>query len=135
MAKATLTGNALVITSAVKAADLEVIAKYAPAALTLKEKDEDSGKLVPVFKVAYGSVASASAFGICFDGKTRDENGFATATFEFTGSQDAAAATAEIADKYGATLAKLNKVEATIPEVLKKVAADRKQVVEAITVA
>lgn len=135
MAKITLTGSALVITSAIKAEDLKTIEKYNPTALVLREKDEDSGKLTPVFKVATGNTASASAFGICFDGATRDAAGLATATFAFAGSQDAAEATAEIADKYGATIAKLNKVEATIPEVLKKVAADRKAVTDAITVA
>jgi len=134
MAKINLTGDALVITSTLKAADLQTVEKYAPTALVVREKDEDSGKMIPVFKVTTGSAGSISAYGVCFSGESRDGNGFATLTIPFTGSKDAATAKAEIADKYGAALAQLNKVEAALPDALKKIAADRDKVVAAIVV-
>lgn len=133
MSKITLNGDAVVITSALKAADIEVAQKYNPNALSVFEKNEDD-KLEAVFTVGVGANGGVNKYGITFSGTSRDGNGFATLTLPFTGSNDPATAKDQIADKYGVAIAQLNKVEATLPTALKEIAAAKKAVVDAITV-
>lgn len=133
MSKITLNGDAVVITSALKAADIEVAQKYNPKALSVFEKNEDD-KLEEVFTVGVGTNGGVNKYGITFNGVSRDGNGFATLTLPFNGSSDPATAKDQIADKYGFAIAQLNKVEAGLPAALKEIAAAKKAVVDAITV-
>lgn len=134
MANITLNGDAVVITSALKTEEIATAAKYNPDALTLKVVDELTKTAEVVFSVSTGSESGVSKYGIVFGGTSRDGRGFATATFKFTGSNDPAKAKEEIADKYGFALSQLNKVELAIPAALAQIAADKKAVIDAITI-
>lgn len=132
MAKINLAGDSIVITSAVKTEDIQTIEKYNPAALTLKEKNED-GKLEEVFRVGTGK-GGINKYGVTFCGTSRDGNGLATLTIPFAGSTDPDTAKDQIADTYGVAIANLNKVEAAIPAALAEIKKAKKAVVDAITV-
>ena len=69
--KLTITGDAYALTSAIKVSDIDLLKKYNPDALNVKDKD---GKVV--FGVSYSEgKPNVAGFGVTFGGKTRDENG------------------------------------------------------------
>ena len=132
MAKLSILGNAVVITSTVKLEDIRTIEKYNKDALILKEDNE--GKKVPVFGVATGTKGEINQNGATFSDATRDANKFAQITLctcleEITGDVKDWAA-----DKFGKALTRLNQLEATIPTVLEKISADKAAVMANITV-
>ena len=103
----TITGDAYALTSAIKVADIELLGKYNPDALTVT-----SG------------------------GKTRDENGYATITGTIpTGFASAEAAKEFVAEKFGGVVAYLEQLEKSVPEAAKAVTEKRKKLVDSITVA
>ena len=106
MATITIAGNAAVITSAIKVADITKMKKYNPAALTLKDEKEK-----PIFMIDMGEKASVSNAGIIFNGTSRDGNGYATATFDIGTVEDAEA---YVMDKVGFSILRLNELEDTI---------------------
>lgn len=133
MAKITITGDALVITSSAKMETLKKLEKYAPKALSLFEKDEETGKKQEVFKVATGGMSSASVYGITFAGTTHGEDKLATVTVMIpTGVEDAKEYAAE---HYGATVLNLNKIEEQFAAALAEVDANKAAIMENITVA
>ena len=73
--KISVNGNALVLTSDIKAEGIALIKKVNPNALTLKDKDGND-----VFSVGYGANGGVNKNGVTFNGKTRDEDEFATLT-------------------------------------------------------
>lgn len=132
MAKLSILGNAVVITSTVKLEDIRTIEKYNKDALILKEDNE--GKKVPVFGVATGTKGEINQNGATFADATRDANKFAQITLctcleEITGDVKEWAA-----EKFGKALTRLNQLEATIPTVLEKISADKASVMANITV-
>lgn len=132
MAKLSILGNAVVVTSAVKLEDIRTIEKYNRDALILKEDIE--GKKVPVFGVATGSTGEINQNGATFADATRDDNKFAQITLctcleNITGDVKDWAA-----DKFGKALTRLNQLEATIPTVLEQISADKAAVMANITV-
>jgi len=133
MAKISISGNAIVITSSVSIDDLRLLAKYRPEALKLFV-EEDGAKSVD-FAVAESASGSAGTYGIGFNGSTRDENRFATLTIlddKLPESNDEAKEL--IADKYGAALTKLNALEAQIPTAVEEVRAERDAILSGIEV-
>lgn len=130
MATIKVFGNAVVITSALKAEDIKLAAKYQPEALILKDKND-----VPFFGVGTTTgTGSITDSGVYFDGVSRDGAGLATLTLGFTGSDKPEEIKDQIADKFGIAIARLNKVEATIPAVINDIAAQKATVVAAIEV-
>lgn len=130
---ATVTGNALVITSSVKVEEIEKLKKAAPEALTLYK--EENGKKNPDFIVGVemSCPACVEEFAVVFDGKAYD-TGFATATVGLPNFEGKEEAQNYVADHYGAALTKLRAWEQTVPAVLARVAAERSALLELIHV-
>jgi hypothetical protein len=108
MAKIKMVGQALVLTSGVKAATIAQLAKFKPDALQLKEGE----KKETVYGMNVGSSASFTKFGAIFNATTAD--GFAQLTLSAPVIEDAAKKEAYIKDNYGYALLNLNKLEAQI---------------------
>lgn len=125
MANIKVLGNAAVITSTLKYEDIKKVQKYRPDALVLRENDE------PVFKVGISEhqLGDCSKYGISFGGS--NEAGYATVTTTFGECEDVKA---WLADKYGAALAYLNSMEASLPAVIGAVDAERAAILDSITV-
>ena len=133
MSKIQVIGDAVIITSTLKAADIEVAQKYRPEALALY-KDEN-GERVPYFAICVTQGdGSINNLGVSFGGVSRDGNGFATVTLGFKGATDPDKIKDEIADRFGIAVSRLNQIEAALPEVLADIAAQKAAVVEAIEV-
>lgn len=99
MAKIKKVGQALVLTSAITTKDYDKVSKFKPTALELRtEKGEVT------FKVALGSDASISKYGINFDSADKDCNLQLTAMTYATEKE-------EIIEDYAVVLASLKKVE------------------------
>ena len=128
MAKINVTGNACVITSSIKYADIVKAKKYRPDALVLK--DEEGKK--EIFRIDVGCKPQATEYGVVFDGRTHDEDGFATYT---TLIDDICGKIEEgIADIYGAALIGLNKIEKAFPEHIAAIDAEREAILGQISV-
>lgn len=131
MAKIIVAGEAVVITSSMKLTDLETIKKYNPKALVLMG-GEDGKEPVFCIGVNRGKTGSINQFSVDFGAETRDDKKLATMTLMTSG------VTGDVkefvADKYGAALMLLNKLEATLPAALEAIAAEKKAILENITV-
>lgn len=133
MAKVTIVGDAMVVTSIAKLEDIKTLEKYAPKALSLFEKDED-GKKEEVFRVSTTTGdGSIGEFGASFASVTHDEAKLATITMCIPkGITDAKEYAAET---IGKAVMALNKVEAQFKAALEGVEAEKKAVRENITIA
>lgn len=129
MATIKVTGNAVVITSALTVKQIETAAKYRPQALLLLDEDKN-----PVFAVGIGGgTGSITKHGAVFS-RTADAEGRATITL-ITAFPDDADRKEFVADLLGNAVLNLNKLEATLPAVLGEVAAEKAAVLEGITIA
>ena len=131
MAKITIAGDAVVITSTLKLEDIKTIEKYRPKSLVLKGGED--GK-EPVF--AIGSTACAGSInnvGASFGSTTHNEEELACITMCLKG------ATGDVkeyvADKFGSAIMSLNKLEGTLPAVLSEIRAEKATVMGNISVA
>lgn len=131
MAKVTIAGNAVVITSAIKLEDLRSIKKYRPTALILKG-GEDGKEPVFAIDVTNGN-GDINKYGACFGAATRDDAKLATITM--VASVVEGDIKEFVADKLGSALINLNKLEETLPEVVQSIAAEKAQVMDAISIA
>lgn len=130
MAKITIAGEAVVITSALKREDIELLEKYRPDALILKG-GEDGKK--PIFRIATTTGAGdINKYGASFGGETHDEAKLATITM-MSGvvGEDIREA---VAEKVGTAILNLNKLEATLPEVLEEISAEKAAIMDNIQV-
>lgn len=127
--KITVTGDAFVVKSSLKAADIELVKKYAPDALAIKDKDGND-LFTMNYKEGAGSIAS---FGVTFGGKTRDEEALAT----YTGTIPTSVKDAKeyVAEKVGAAAPYIEQLEKSVKEKADEVSSTRKKLVESITVA
>lgn len=132
MAKLSILGNAVVVTSAMKLEDIRTIEKYNRDALILKEDVE--GKKVPVFGVATGKTGEINQNGATFADETRDDDKFAQITLCTCADGITGDVKEWAADKFGKAITRLNQLEATIPAVLEGIAADKAAVMANITV-
>ena len=130
--KLTITGDAYALTSDVKVKEIQLLKKHNPSALKIMDEEKNE-KFAIDFAEGKSSV---STFGITFGGTTRDANGFATVTGTLPqGLNTADSAKEYLADKFGAVVAYLKQLEASIPEAVKKVSDERKALLDGITVA
>lgn len=130
--KLTITGDAYALTSTVKVKDIQLLKKHAPAALKITDENENE-KFAIDFKEGMSSVTK---YGITFGGATRDDNGYATITDTLPQGLDTADAAKEyLADKFGAVVAYLKQLEETIPAAVEKVSAERKTLLDNISIA
>ena len=129
MAKITIAGDAVVVTSVLKLEDIKTIQKYRPKALTLMGGED--GK-EPLFDVTTGATGDISKYGAVFAGKTHDDNGYATITLKPEGI------TGDIkdwvADTFGAGLINLNKLEQQLPAIIDEITREKAEVMSNISV-
>ena len=131
MAKITIAGKAIVVTSAFKLEDIKEIEKYRPEALILKGGED--GK-EPIFRVCTSKTGNINQFGAEFDSETHDEDKKATITMIFRGcgEDDVKAA---VMDTVGRYVLNLNKVEETLPAVLSEIKTEKETILSNIAVA
>lgn len=131
MAKVTITGRAVVITSAMKLEDIKTIEKYRPKELVLKGGED--GK-EPIFGIGTTNGAgNINAVGASFDAETHNDDKLACITLFLDG------VTGDVkewvADRLGAAIINLNKLEEKLPAVLEEIADEKAAVMSNITVA
>ena len=131
MAKIVIAGDAVVVTSSIKLEDLRAVKKYRPDALVLKG-GEDGKEPIFAIDVISGN-GSINQYGASFGTATRDEAKLATITLVAPGVDGDIKEF--VADKLGAAIINLNKLEETLPEVVRSIAADKAKVMDAISVA
>ena len=128
--KLSVIGDAFVATSAIKAEDIALVAKYKPDALKIKDKDGND-----VFSVSYvkDGKSSIASFGVTFTGESRGENGgFATLTLTLpAGTTDAKKYVAELV---GSVIENVGKLEESIPAVVAEIKATRAALLDSISV-
>ena len=131
MANIKVLGNAAVITSAAKLADIKLLEKYRPAALTLLGGED--GKQ-PIFRVmtACGD-GSLDCNGAVFCNTTRDAEGYAQITVKVSG--ECADLQEQLADVFGAGLLNLKKIEEAIPAAVEEVKAEKEAILAQISIA
>lgn len=130
MAKITVMGDAVVITSALKLEDLKNVAKYRKKSLVLKGGED--GK-EPIFGIAVAkgdNTGSIDNNGAIFG--RADANGNAMITFVQSG--DPATVKARIADELGGAMINLNKLEQQLTGAVTEIAADKEAVLASIDV-
>ena len=128
-ANATVIGNALVVTSALKREDLETVAKYRPEAMTAYEGEGDAK--TPVFKVSLTDrdAGSIGKYGITF-GPTTDADGKARMTIVIADFEKQ-----ELIDEIGPAILKLNTLETALEDQLVAIEKDKADAAAAITFA
>jgi len=132
MAKITIAGDAMVITSSMTLEEIKKLEKYSPKSLVLKEK-EDS-KDVEVFRVgSTDGAGSINQYGASFGSASHDEKALATITMCIP--KDTEDAVSYAADKVGAALMNLNRIEDGSALALRIVDEERAKVLQNITVA
>ena len=132
MAKITIAGDSIVITSGKTLEEIKNLEKYRPKALVLYESDENGNKS-EVFRVASGSSGVINRNGAVFASATHDEKKLATVTVPIpAGTVNAVDYAAE---KFGRAVVLLNRVEEGLEEAVKAVAADKAAILSCITVA
>lgn len=127
-----IAGKALVITSALKLADLEAVKKYQPKALILMG-GEDGKEPIFAMGVVRGSAGKIGNIGVEFGEETRDDAKLATMTLMVPA--DVKDMKEYVADKYGAALMNLAKLEESLPAVVAAIAADKQAIMDNINVA
>lgn len=130
MAKITIAGDAVVITSECKLEELKLVEKYRPNALVLKGGED--GK-EPIFAVGTGRCGTINAFGATFASEAHDGSGLATITMcadNISGDPKE-----WVAEQVGTAILNLNKVEETLPAAIEEIAAEKAAILANITVA
>lgn len=128
MAKITIAGQAVILTSSLKLEDIKTVAKYKPEALALYGGDD--GKDLK-FQLSVGRAASVSKYGICFANATR-ENGFATITMDF--DYDGDDIKDRVADMLGTPFASLEILEHRLVRVIEEVKNQRETLKDNINI-
>lgn len=133
MAKITVAGQAVVVTSEMKLEDLKTIKKYRPEALTLFQEDENGGK-DPIFGIGVGKgCGDINKYGAEFGSASRDDAKKAQITMCLP--EGVENVKEYISDTLGAALLKLNRLEATLPTVIEEIEAEKQQIAANITIA
>lgn len=132
MAKITIVGDAIVVTSSKSLKSLKTLEEYNPKALRLVETNKD-GKKEEVFRVATAAdKGSINQYGATFASETHDEDKLATITMPVpAGTQDVKAYAAKV---YGKAVVLLNKIEAGIDAALGTVEEEKAEVMANIFV-
>lgn len=131
MAKITVVGDAVVLTSALKYDDLEKVAKYRPEALVLKGGEDGKQDVFMVGVSDY--VGDVDELGVIFNRKARGETGLAQLTCiipKIDGDVKEF-----VAEHFGGPMMKLNKLEEQLPAVIAEINADHEAVLAGIELA
>lgn len=129
MAKIKVMGNAAVITSSLTLGDIALVKAYRPKALTLMggENGKDELFKLGISADPYGEI---DQFGAVFGAE--DAEGKAIITELISPVSDDVKS--ELADKYGAALVNLGKMEETLPAVVEEIKAEREALMASIEV-
>ncbi len=132
MAKITIVGDAIIVTSSKSLEALKTLEEYYPKALRLVETN-DEGKKEEIFRVeTAASKGSINRNGATFASETHDEAKLATITMPIpAGVENAKEYAAKLVGK---AVVLLNRVEAGIDDALAKVKAEKAEVEANITV-
>ena len=133
MSKIVIAGDAIVITSSLKLADLKTIQKYRPKALTLMGGEDGKEPVFSIYVSEQGE-GSINNNGVVFASETRDEEKLATLTMVMPGVHTDNIKE-YVADKIGGAQMNLNKLESTLGTVLAEIEADKQAVIESISIA
>lgn len=129
MARISISGNAIVVTSSLTVEQLDTVKKYRPQSLTLFE-GEGADK-TPVFVVGIGDgTGSISKFGANFSRTAAADGG---ATITLIADLPAENKREFVAELIGTAILNINKVEEQIPAVLEEVVAEKAAVLENIS--
>lgn len=120
-ASAMIAGGAVVITSALKRSDIELVKKYRKNALTLFEGEGKDKEPVFCIDLTENSAGHINNNGVTF-GPTASADGNATVTLIV--DPDIEDVAEFFADKYGSALLQLQKLEETIPAQLEEIHAE-----------
>lgn len=131
MAKITIAGDAVVVTSTLKLEDIKTVAKYRPDALVLKGGED--GK-EPIFAVGVTEgTGNINEYGASFG---RESHGAEKLAIITMGIGDVVGDVKEyVADSLGRAVVNLGKLEAQLPAVLEAIAAEKTSVMANIVVA
>lgn len=132
MAKITIAGDSIVVTSSKTLEQIKDLEKYRPKALRLYECDEDGNKS-EVFRVASGNTGIINGNGAVFASVTHDDQKLASITMPIPAG--VANAVNYAAETVGKAVTMLNRVEAQFEDAVNAVAAEKAAVLECITVA
>jgi len=129
MAKIQIAGGAAALVSTLKREEIELLQRYRPNALVLKEGDET------VFRVKAGEYedGSVSEYGVCFVTATRDEAALAEHTIMIPAGVTDVKAFA--VDKIGPAVLNLGKVEAQAAAALTGLRTELDQVRDSVFIA
>ena len=130
MAKVTIVGDALVITSTIKLEDYKKVKANRPEALKLKDDDGNTFFAVGVSE----GIGAINEWSIEFSGETHDEHKYATLTCNIDGGGTVEEIKNDVAEDIGVALINLAKIEEMIPGVLAEIKAERDKVLECISV-
>ena len=128
MASVKVVGGAVVVTSTMKLSDIEAVAKYNPKALVLMGGEDNKEEIFRVAVKRPDGNGSIKTYGVEFDAHTNDPHGYATVTYLFDGTPDKIKA--EIAESIGGPLMNLNKIEASLPDVISSINKQRQAVLD-----
>ena len=132
MAKITIAGDAVVVTSALKLEAIKTIEKYRRDALVLKGGED--GK-EPIFAIGTtDGCGNINEVGASVGRATNAEEKLAVITM-CTGVGTSGDIKEWVADRIGRAIINLNKLEEKLPAVLDEIAAEKAQVMSNITVA
>lgn len=131
MAKITIAGDAVVVTSTMKLEDLKLIKKYRPKELFLKG-GEDGKETIFGIAVVDGC-GDIGPYGVSFGRESHDESKLATVTMCMkSGAGDIKEV---VADEIGYAVMLLGKLEEKLPAVVEDIKAEKTAILNNITVA
>ena len=131
MSKIVVTGDAIVVTSAFTLEELLTIKKYRPNALQLMG-GEDNKQPIFAINAVKGGNGGINQYGVTYTGETHDEKKLATLTiFDGNITGDAKEYAAE---KIGAAVINLDKLEGTLKGVLEEIKTEKNTVLEHISI-
>lgn len=131
MAKITVVGKAVVVTSTLKTKEVEMVKKYRQDALTLYEGEGKDKQAVFLIETGNG-VGSIGAYGIEFNGTNAD--GFATVTRLLPDGLNAEDVKEWVSDNIGVPTLKLGRLEASIPAVAAEIATEKATIESMLTI-
>lgn len=134
MAKLKLIGDVVVIQSEKKFSDYELVGKYKPEALILRNENGDAEFAVSVRENA----GEITPYSVTFDSMTRDEEGYALISIPVSGiprDLDADKTKEFICDKFYNTIANIGKIETKMSSVIDDITNGRNAMMNSIELA
>ena len=129
--KLTINADAYALTSTIKVSDIELLKKYNPDALCVKDKDGNVK-----FKVSYSEgKGSITPYGVTFGGKGRGESeGCATVTGTIPSGLSTDEAKKYVAELVGGVVTYIDQLEKDVTKAAETVSTQRKKLIDGITV-